>query len=156
MPTPGGCSGGAGVGPCGGWRGRRTGAACSWPGAATRRCTTSPPAPRAGCGSPRGGGRLAPREELLAAVPGPAGLALAVHDDGSGRTEVRLGGATLLAAPGRLSDLTWSPDGAWLLAAWPAAGRWLLVRVDGRPRVTAVSGFARRFGPGARPRGWCC
>lgn len=73
-------------------------------------------------------------------------LALAIHRDG--RTAVRVRGQVVLSAPGRLRDLEWSPDGRALLAAWPGADHWLVVR--GRE----VSAVRHRFGGAARVRGW--
>jgi hypothetical protein len=70
----------------------------------------------------------------------------------------------LFSAPGRLSDLAWSPNGQRLLVAWPAADQWVFIPTAGRGRVTAVDGIARQFSPGTAspsfPRveisGWCC
>jgi hypothetical protein len=93
---------------------------------------------------------------VVGAAYAPRGsrLALAIHD---GReTTVSLDGARALSAPGRLSDLVWSPDGRWLLAGWPGADHWLVVRASGAARDSAVSGVRHRFGAGARVRGWCC
>jgi hypothetical protein len=73
-------------------------------------------------------------------------------------------------APGRrqlltgrgLGDVSWSPDGRWLLVSWPAANQWVFLRVAGAPRIAAVSRIAQQFSdPGARARfpaldGWCC
>ncbi|MDA0183858.1 hypothetical protein OJ997_26365 [Solirubrobacter phytolaccae] len=73
-------------------------------------------------------------------------LALAVFHDG--RTSVRVNGETVLSAPGRLRNLEWSPDGRSLLAAWPGADHWLVVR--GRE----VSAVRHRFGGAGRVRGW--
>jgi WD40 repeat protein len=68
----------------------------------------------------------------------------------------------LFGGGGRLRGLTWSPDGRWLLLAWPAADQLIFVRVADR-KVVAVSNVAREFDPGgigpvAFPRlaGWCC
>ncbi len=70
---------------------------------------------------------------------------------------------TLVATPGRLSELAWSPDGSRLLIAWPEADQWLFVPADGRSRVRAIGDIAAQFAPGrgsaaAFPRlaGWCC
>jgi hypothetical protein len=68
----------------------------------------------------------------------------------------------LFAARGRFTDLTWSPDGSRLLVAWRDADRWILLRPDGRDRVS-FSRIANQFDPGAtgetsfpRIAGWCC
>ena len=61
-----------------------------------------------------------------------------------------------------VSDVSWSPDGRWLLVSWPAADQWVFLRVAGAPHVTAVSRIAQQFSdPGSRPGfpaldGWCC
>ena len=75
-----------------------------------------------------------------------ARLALAAYD--RGRTTVTVDGRTVLTAPGRLRDLEWSPDGRRLLAGWPGADHWLVVRGD------EVSAVRHRFAPDARTRGW--
>jgi dipeptidyl aminopeptidase/acylaminoacyl peptidase len=60
---------------------------------------------------------------------------------------------------GSFDGLQWSPDGRWLLLAWPDADQWLFVRPG---RVMPVSGIARSFTSGAGPAlfpalgGWCC
>jgi dipeptidyl aminopeptidase/acylaminoacyl peptidase len=67
----------------------------------------------------------------------------------------------LLAAPGSLGEVTWSPDGRRVLVAWPAANQWLFLPA-GRGEPRAVVGVSRAFSPGGRdasfPRveGWCC
>jgi WD40-like Beta Propeller Repeat len=67
----------------------------------------------------------------------------------------------LLAAPGSLGEVIWSPDGRRLLVAWPAANQWLFLPI-GRGEPRAVAGVSRAFSPGGRdasfPRieGWCC
>ena len=73
-------------------------------------------------------------------------LAIAACD--RGRTTVTVDGQTVLTAPGRLRDLEWSPDGRRLLAGWPGADHWLVVRGDD------VAAVRHRFAPDARIRGW--
>jgi WD40 repeat protein len=90
--------------------------------------------------------------DLLAAAYGH-GLALAVQR--GSRTEIRVHGAVLVSAAGRLDDLAWSPDGRWLLAGDATTGEWLLARAAGRASVSSVN-VERRFGSGTRTRGWCC
>jgi hypothetical protein len=68
----------------------------------------------------------------------------------------------VFAGAGRFSQLAWSPNGAWLLVAWPAADQWLFLRSASVTGISAVRGIARQFEPSARlpryPRigGWCC
>jgi hypothetical protein len=70
----------------------------------------------------------------------------------------------LFAGAGRLGGVTWSPDGRFLLVAWPSADQFLFVRTSGPPRVEAAQGVAGEFDPRApagaagapRPAGWCC
>jgi hypothetical protein len=70
----------------------------------------------------------------------------------------------LYTAPGRLSDLDWSPGGTHLLIGWPGADQWLFVPAGGVGRVRAVGGIAAEFDPGGntadlafpRVEGWCC
>lgn len=103
---------------------------------------------------------FAPRDRTLAVV---------VRDD-TRRSGVVLVPAERRATPrlvfrgeGLLRDLAWSPDGRWLLVAWPAADQWLFLRGPGLRRIVAVSNIGREFDPGGRgaapfPRvaGWCC
>lgn len=69
----------------------------------------------------------------------------------------------LFTAPGRLSELTWSPDGSRLLIGWPEADEWLFIPANGRERPRAIAPISREFAPGAtgaagfpRVAGWCC
>ncbi|HEY6886479.1 MAG TPA: WD40 repeat domain-containing protein, partial [Solirubrobacter sp.] len=91
--------------------------------------------------------------ELLAVAAGRGRMAFAVRR--GARTEIRLHGSVLVSAAGRLDDLAWSPDGRWLLAGDATTGEWLLARATGRASVSSLS-VERRFGSGARTRGWCC
>ncbi len=104
---------------------------------------------------------LSPDGETIAAL-------LSLGAAGPPRTEVALvnvrSGARrpLFSTPGRLSELTWSPDGSRLLISWRDADQWLFIPVDGRGRVRAIGNVAGEFAPGNRngafPRieGWCC
>jgi hypothetical protein len=95
-------------------------------------------------------------------------LAYAVLSSTSGRSRVfvyRDRAATAVArfeGTGLLRDLTWSPDGRWLLLGWPRADQLLFLRLAQR-RVVAVSNVSREFDPGGvgpvgfpRVAGWCC
>jgi hypothetical protein len=44
-----------------------------------------------------------------------------------------------------LGGATWSPNGGWLLIAWPAADQLVFVRVGGMPKLDAVSNVSRQF-----------
>ena len=67
----------------------------------------------------------------------------------------------LLATDG-LREVSWSPDGRWLVVALPAANQWVFVRVAGAPQVAAVGRIAEQFSTGGAARafprldGWCC
>jgi hypothetical protein len=63
----------------------------------------------------------------------------------------------LFAGAGPFAGAVWSPDGRWLLVAWPAADQWVFVRTGGPRRLEAVSNISEQFG-GSFPRlaGWCC
>jgi hypothetical protein len=50
----------------------------------------------------------------------------------------------------QLGGLTWSPDGHWLLVAWPRADQLVFVRVGATPKLVAVSNVARQFDPAAK------
>ena len=65
-------------------------------------------------------------------------------------------------APGRLTNLAYSPGGERLLVGWPAGDQWLFLRPRGGARLSAVANIARQFMPGATtpafpgPVEWCC
>jgi hypothetical protein len=105
-------------------------------------------------GAAAGDGALSPDGRKLALVLG--GREVVVAGAGSSRTSTRqvLGGIAV-------QQLSWSPDGQWLLVSSPAANQWVFVRVAGAPRVAAVSRIAQQFSSGAsggfpRLEGWCC
>jgi WD40 repeat protein len=64
---------------------------------------------------------------------------------------------------GRFGDVTWSPDGRWLLLGWESADQWLFIRSTDVSKIKAVSSLALQFDPGGNGRGgfpriegWCC
>jgi hypothetical protein len=69
-------------------------------------------------------------------------------------------GRLLFAGQGVFGDMAWSPDGRWLLLAWPQADQWLFLHGS---RVRAVANIREQF-PRAddlRPHlefdgRWCC
>lgn len=107
---------------------------------------------------------FSPRDETIAALlerPGrgsrPPRSTLVLIDP------LRETSRTLFAAPGRLSELAWSPDGSRLLIGWPEADEWLFIPTNGLKRPRAIAPISREFAPGAtgaagfpRVAGWCC
>ena len=69
-------------------------------------------------------------------------------------------GRLLFAGPGTFGDFAWSPDGRWLLLAWPTADQWLFLRGS---HVHAVANIREQF-PRSDDRPsmlllggrWCC
>lgn len=110
---------------------------------------------RAAAFSPRTGTIAALLQLSRQTGPPRSELVLIDPTDGSARP--------LFTAPGRLSDLAWSPDGRRLLIPWPDADQWLFIPASGKRRVRAISGVSAEFAPGAhenaffpRIEGWCC
>jgi dipeptidyl aminopeptidase/acylaminoacyl peptidase len=110
------------------------------------------------------------RATAMAVEPSGDSVAVAVHE-GDGRSRVdslALRGSSprlrrLFAGDGSFTDLSWSPDGRWLLVAWREADQWVFLRSARVRKVDAVAHIARHFDPGANlPRGfpriggWCC
>ena len=104
--------------------------------------------------------RLPGRAVSSSQRPGRTDLAVSVAGrDGIGRVMLlRVRGTpptprTLLAAPGAIGEVAFSPDGTTVLAARPGAAEWMLLPVEpGRAR--AIGGIARHFDPRrTRPRG---
>jgi hypothetical protein len=62
----------------------------------------------------------------------------------------------LFRATGRLSQAVASPDGRWLLVAWPSADQWLFIRTSGARRMTASGNVVTQFGGFPTVGGWCC
>jgi hypothetical protein len=103
-------------------------------------------------------------EPELAGALSPDGRQLALLTDGEVTvTDLLRPGAVhrrVFSGAG-LRQLMWSPDGRWLLVAWPAADQWVFIHATGRPRIIAVSRIAEQLGLGLRHafpafEGWCC
>ncbi|MEP6977068.1 MAG: hypothetical protein ABI948_03355 [Thermoleophilia bacterium] len=68
----------------------------------------------------------------------------------------------LFAATGEFTGLEWSPDGRYLLLAWPTADQWLFVRVAFGQSILPVGRVAEQFSTGGGAPtfpalgGWCC
>ncbi len=104
---------------------------------------------------PSSAAAFAPHSHRLALVVGP--MVLQVDGD-----TLRFPNRALFMGPPRVGSLVWSPDGRWLLVAWPRADQFVFIRVGKRPKLVAVSNVARQFDPRAivprfpRLDGWCC
>jgi hypothetical protein len=101
---------------------------------------------------------VAPRGHRLAIVANsPARRALAVSVDA-----LRGRPTTLFAGAGRFTSASWSPDGRWVLIAWPEADQLLFLRSSRVTALSAVRGVARQFDPRSVEPGfpkvgpWCC
>jgi len=115
--------------------------------------------PRAWLSLPRGesatDAALSPDGDTLALVLDQRQVVVASTTSDAPRIRQLLPGAGL-------RDVSWSPDGRWLLVSWPAANQWVFLRVTGSPHMTAVSRIAQQFSNGGSRRsfpqleGWCC
>jgi hypothetical protein len=106
-------------------------------------------------GAAAGDAALSPDGKRLALVLG--GDRVVIVRVGLARSPVR----QLLALAG-LRELSWSPNGKWLVAGLPAADQWVFVRALAPSRVAAVGRIAQQFSSGGAARsfpqleGWCC
>jgi hypothetical protein len=112
-----------------------------------------------------------PQARLLRTLPLGGGTVTVAPDSSrfvvvrrvsSARSEVRLvdldrhGSRLLFAGAGDFGEAVWSPDGRWLLVAWPAADQWLFLPANGHGRVRPVANIDRSFGASPSIAGWCC
>jgi hypothetical protein len=100
----------------------------------------------------------ATRDADAAIRPG-AREAAVIRVHGSQSTVFRLStGTSLFSGTGTFDQVTWSPDGRWLLVTWPTADQWVFVRVDGKRKIRAVSNVSEQFRSRTFPRveDWCC
>jgi WD40 repeat protein len=100
---------------------------------------------------------LGPGATAGVAVPAPAGdrVALVLHQSFQAATSVGLVHATraglrappqiLFSAAERITGLSWSPNGRWLLAASPSADQWIYIRALKPTRLAAISRIDRQF-----------
>jgi hypothetical protein len=93
--------------------------------------------------------RRAVRADAAAFRPGSHEIALLLTDG-----HVVVGPRIVFSAGARLEGLTWSPDGRWLLAAWPSADQWVFVRVAGARRIESVSNLRAQFDGVPKVLGW--
>jgi hypothetical protein len=98
-----------------------------------------------------------PRGAVTSAAtrPGSHARAVAVQTRGQSRLFLPDVRGSALSGPGAYDDLTWSPDGRWLLVGWPSADQWVFVRGSGK-RIRAVSNVSEQFRSRSFPRieGW--
>lgn len=58
---------------------------------------------------------------------------------------------------GAFTDVSWSPDGKWVLVAWKDANQWVFLRTARVRNIQAVNSVTEQFGGGfPSPTGWCC
>jgi hypothetical protein len=103
------------------------------------------------------------RQTVTTFVPARAGSLVAVARHGGGVSEIALMGPrtrsrVLFRGDGRFTRLRFSPNGHWLLAAWPLADQWVYLRPGdaGAARVLTAPGVTRRFRAAGFPQlsGW--
>ena len=88
-------------------------------------------------------------------VPGSHGV-LFVRAAGDGSNVFRyVDGRTIFRGTGDFSQLAFSPDGRWLLIAWPTANQWVFVRRHPR-KIVGAARISGQFGGFPRIEGWCC
>jgi dipeptidyl aminopeptidase/acylaminoacyl peptidase len=63
----------------------------------------------------------------------------------------------LFSGSATFDQVAWSPDGRWVVVAWPAADQWVFLRANGAG-IRAVANVSEQFRSRSFPRieGWCC
>jgi Tol biopolymer transport system component len=92
---------------------------------------------------------------ITAAAPSPDGRGLALVEERRGESTVDVNAKTVFKGEGAIANVSWSPDGRWLLLDWQSADQWLFLRTPVKKLVT-VSDVRANFGAGASIAGWCC
>jgi hypothetical protein len=64
-------------------------------------------------------------------------------------------GRLLFRGSGVLRQVTFSPDGRWLLVTWPTANQWVFVRTKPR-KIVGASRISAQFGGFPTTTSWCC
>lgn len=69
-----------------------------------------------------------------------------------------LDGRDLFSGTGVFSELSWSPDGRWLLVGWRTADQWVFVSARNQRMIRANANVATQFRSRAFPlvQAWCC
>jgi hypothetical protein len=93
-------------------------------------------------------------EPVVEAAFRPGTHALASIRKRGATSELTLDERVLFRGTGAFQNLTWSPDGRWVLVDWPTANQWIFVRVSGARRIVAVANITAQFGGSARVEGW--
>ena len=103
---------------------------------------------------------------VSAAALAPSGRSLVFAQKADGRAQlwivprIRPDGSAarrLFAGFGTFDQVTWLPDGRWVLLPWAAADQWVFVRANGAG-IRAVANVSEQFRSQSFPRveGWCC
>ena len=96
---------------------------------------------------------------VTAAAWAPDGRLAVVRTIGP-RSELLVDGRVRFSAAvaGAFTDLTWSPDGRWVLVSVPQADQWVFLRARGKPGIRAVANVSSQFRSRSFPTigGWCC
>lgn len=108
--------------------------------------------------------RMPRHATVTAFVPARSGDRVAVSRRKYAVSEVALMGGNrddvLFRGDARFTRLRFSPDGRWVLAAWPLADQWVFLRVgaSGANRVITAANVSHRFKVRGFPQleGWCC
>lgn len=100
----------------------------------------------------------ATRDADAAFRPGTREVAV-IRLHGSQSTVFQLStGRTHFNGTGKFREVTWAPDGRWLLVSWPTADQWVFVRIGAGKKLRAVANVSEQFRSRSFPRveGWCC
>ena len=65
-------------------------------------------------------------------------------------------GHAIFGGTGGFDEITWSPDGRWLVVGWRTADQWVFVRTDGRLAIRGVVGHLGSVSGEPVIGGWCC
>ncbi len=82
---------------------------------------------------------------------------VAIRAEGLGSSVFSIvSGRTLFRGTGTFSQLTFSPNGRWLLVSWPTANQWVFVRTGRHRKIVGASRISVQLGGFPRVEGWCC
>lgn len=92
---------------------------------------------------------------IAAAATAPDGRRLAIVESRAGESVVSVDRRNVFRGAGRITEVSWSPDGRWLLLNWTSADEWLFIRTPVK-RIVAVANIGRTFDGSPSLAGWCC